>query len=85
MMMDRWQTENYIESIERKMKKQTTNHKATNADRIRNMSNKELAKWLNETIYNVGENLFTCEEPLSGKCKDCEDCYLVWLQEEAKE
>ena len=49
------------------------------------MSNKELAKWLNETIYNVGENLFTCEEPLSGKCKDCEDCYLVWLQEEAKE
>ena len=55
MMMDRWQYENYMESIERKMKKQTDNQRVTNADRIRSMTDEELAKYFSDLIRDTQE------------------------------
>ena len=56
----------------------------TNADKIRNMSDEELAEWLYKTIYHTANNLFKCENIPVNKCKDCKKCYLDWLQTEIK-
>lgn len=53
-----------------------TNH--TNADRIRNMSDDELASWY----------VIKCEIMMGIKCqkpyKTCKDCIFAWLQSEAE-
>ena len=50
----------------------------TNADRIRNMSDEELASWY----------VIKCEIMMGIKCKKpyktCKDCILEWLQSEAE-
>ena len=50
----------------------------TNADKIRAMSDEELAK--------VMERMLGC--PITGDCKkmseDCNDCWLEWLQQPAE-
>ena len=60
----------YFEIVE------SDNH--TNADRIRNMSDDELASWY----------VIKCEIMMGIKCqkpyKTCKDCILEWLQSEAK-
>jgi hypothetical protein len=56
----------------------------TNADRIRNMSDEELAELLYKTVIRCGENLFNCCEPLAGECMECVDCYISWLQKEVE-
>lgn len=52
--------------------------KHTNADRIRNMSDEELASWY----------VIKCEIMMGIKCqkpyKTCKDCILEWLQSEAE-
>lgn len=51
----------------------------TNADRIRSMTDEELAEWLDKhDAYIAG-----C---YSGKCggRDCKHCWLDWLREEAR-
>lgn len=61
--------------------------KTTNADRIRNMTDEELAEFLTgevNTVVNCGD----CDEPESeyGSCiGDCKNPYLKWLQAEVKE
>lgn len=57
----------------------------TNADRIRNMSDEELAEFLlevNSTIQHC--MIYDCkyEDEREGLCKDC---FLEWLQAEVKE
>lgn len=56
--------------------------KMTNADRIRNMTDEELANWLIETISQGGDNLFGCDHSLG--CVDCKQCHLTWLQKEVE-
>ncbi len=59
----------------------------TNADRIRNMTDEELAKFLAEDVINV-VNCCDCDEPESeyGSCiGDCKNRYLKWLQTEVEE
>ena len=56
----------------------------TNYDRIQNMSIEELAEFLQESIYAVGENLFECIDCSVVK-GDCKACYLKWLQAESEE
>ncbi len=50
----------------------------TNADRIRNMSDEELASWY----------VIKCEIMMGIKCqkpyKTCKDCIFAWLQSEAE-
>ena len=58
--------------------------KQTNADRIRNMSDEELAKFLvrvNSSIQNC--MIVDCKN--EGIDRDCKDCFLEWLQAEVKE
>lgn len=79
MIMDSWQYENYMEDIERKMKKQITNKRVTNADRIRSMSDKGLAELLIKTetleevlYYAPDGDRFDCYE-------SCLEHTLKWL------
>lgn len=51
--------------------------KQTNADRIRQMTDEEMAKWAND--YN-----FTCP-PVECKDHQCEECWLYWLKQEVSE
>ena len=57
---------------------QITEYKMTHADRIRAMSDEELAK--------VMERVLGC--PVTGDCekmsRDCNDCWLDWLQQPAE-
>lgn len=54
----------------------------TNADRIRSMTDEELAEWLGTNIYNSGENIINCDNPPTLYCcDDCKKCYLIWLKE----
>lgn len=56
----------------------------TNADKIRNMSDEELAEFLRQTVWEEGANLFECAEYSCGyPCEVCKE-YLKWLQSEAK-
>lgn len=60
----------------------------TNADKIRNMSDEELAEFLKETVISCRENLFLCRECNKyGKCstalKDCTN-FITWLQSTKK-
>ena len=57
----------------------------TNADRIRNMTDEELAEFLRQTVWEEGANLFDCADYTCGcPCKEC-PTYLEWLKSEVKE
>lgn len=57
----------------------------TNADRIRNMTDEELAVLLEKIVASNGDCLFNCNEYTSAMCIDCKQCYLNWLQKEVQE
>ena len=58
-----------------------------NADKIRNMSDKELAEFLRTVSWEEGNNMFTCDGIPKNVCEenDCELCkgFLWWLQQPA--
>ena len=64
-----------------KMKRQPSN-----GDRIRSMSDEELAKFLKNTVMEAAENLFDCDdyEEKYG-CTNCTKCYLKWLKRSAED
>lgn len=55
----------------------------TNADKIRSMTDKELARFLKETISEEGDNLFKCSDMRNGEScfEDCTECYLKYLKQ----
>ena len=57
----------------------------TQADRIRAMTDEELAEFIRKTVWEEGANLFDCADYTCG-CP-CEECptYLQWLKSESKE
>lgn len=58
----------------------------TNADRIRNMTDEELAEFLSKTVDDI-VSCDGCDEPINeyGSCSgNCKNPYLKWLQAEAK-
>lgn len=56
----------------------------TNADRIRSMSDEELAEFLRQTVWENGNNLFDCYDYICNHpCTECKG-YLKWLQAEAE-
>lgn len=64
--------------------------KMTNADRIRSMSDEELAELFRKTIAETGNNLFLCEQYANTVyCRGytCANCraYLAWLQSEVED
>lgn len=52
----------------------------TNADRIRSMSDEELAEWLDENTSSVYIHSVPCEECV--KEMECVCCLLEWLKSE---
>ena len=57
--------------------------KKTNAERIRNMNDEELAEWAMRGLFFPRCPVVRC--PTVEDCKDCKDCWLLWLKEEVKE
>lgn len=59
----------------------------TNADKIRNMSDEELAEFLRTASWEEGNNMFTCDGIQNDVCEenDCKLCkgFLWWLQQPA--
>lgn len=57
----------------------------TNADKLRSMSDEELANAKIICPYSA-ENMDTCEKWIvSGDTRDCAACALEWLRQEAKD
>lgn len=54
----------------------------TNADRIRAMSDEELADWLG--VYCNGQTAQEVGKPCVSDIGSCEECWLNWLKEEAE-
>lgn len=61
----------------------------TNADRIRAMTDEELANWLYDLIGNAPEvypwigGVPDCNMNCNGTTKTCRECWLEWLRKEA--
>lgn len=58
-----------------------------NADRIRAMSDEELADFLKETVRLYGDNLFSCYECLKeNECSGISHCskFITWLKQPIK-
>ena len=58
----------------------------SNADRIRNMTDEELAEFLSKTVDDI-VSCDGCDEPINeyGSCSgNCKNPYLKWLQAEVK-
>ena len=62
----------------------TETAKQTNADRIRSMTDEELAEWINEWFDCGNCAEFFGNTPCS-RDKDCVKVWLEWLKEEVKE
>lgn len=59
----------------------------TNADRIRAMSDEELADFLKETVRSYGDNLFSCYECFKeNECSGISHCskFITWLKQPIK-
>lgn len=55
----------------------------TNGDRIRAMSDEELADWLG--VYCNGQTAQEVGKPCVSGMGSCEECWLDWLKQDAKE
>ena len=56
----------------------------TNADRIRAMTNEELAEFITGADYGFGERPGMCDVCDTVTVQHCEECWLDWLKQEAK-
>lgn len=54
----------------------------TNADRIRSMTDEELADWLG--VYCNGQTAQEVGKPCVSDMGSCEECWLEWLRQECE-
>lgn len=54
-------------------------HRKTNGDRIRNMPDEELARFIGNVDYDPWQRCDQC------KFESCEECCLEWLKQEAED
>ena len=59
--------------------------KRTKADRIRAMTDEELAEWINDLFYGFLDNPGRCEECVFDSIDRCTQCWLEWLRQEVKD
>ncbi len=52
----------------------------TNGDRLRSMSNEELADFINSIFYGFHENPGMCDVCDRDSIQNCKDCWLDWLK-----
>ena len=88
---DKTQEKQYMDFLEYCLDNAKDNSKPlTNADKIRNMTDEELAEFLRKTIAETGENIFSCDEYdktehcIGHMCTEC-GAYLAWLKSEVEE
>lgn len=75
--------ENVIDIVN-ELAEEYINTSTTNADRIRSMTDEELAEFLRQTVWEEGANLFDCADYTCGyPCVECK-AYLKWLQSEVE-
>ena len=55
----------------------------TNADRIRAMSDEELAEYINDVHYLLDEKPGMCDVCYHDSVQNCKECRLDWLKQEA--
>lgn len=65
------------------MKRKKMQKPQTNADRIRSMTDVELADWLG--VYCNGQTAQEVGKPCVSGIGSCEECWLDWLKQEAEE
>ena len=58
--------------------------KPTNADRIRAMSDEDLAEWRSQKFYVPNCAYMECPEHDEKDDFSCTDCWLMWLKEEVE-
>jgi len=58
--------------------------KPTNADRIRAMSDEDLAEWRSQKFYVPNCAYMECPERDEKDDFSCTDCWLMWLKEEVE-
>lgn len=65
-------------------------NKPTNAERIRTMTDEELAKWLYDILSDSQDLIYAfdalspdCDKSCVGTTKTCRECLLHWLRKEA--
>lgn len=73
--------ESKCDFYEDKRKKATP--KTTNADRIRAMTDEELAEVVNDIFYGLNENPGMCDVCDNDSIQNCKQCWLNWLRQEA--
>lgn len=59
--------------------------KQTNADRIRSMSDEELADFINDAEYGFLDRPGMCDVCDHHRVKDCLACWLAWLKSPVEE
>lgn len=62
--------------------KKCPDRKESNADRIRGMTDEELADWLG--VYCNGQTAQEVGKPCVSDMGSCEECWLEWLKQEYK-
>lgn len=63
--------------------KKEVDSKPTNADRIRSMTDEELANWLG--VYCNGQTAQEVGKPCVSDIGSCEECWLDWLKRESED
>ena len=58
--------------------------KLTNADRIRAMTNEELAEFITGAVYDFGEQPGMCDVCDTVTAHHCGECWLNWLKQEVE-
>lgn len=56
----------------------------TNADRIRAMTDEELAEFINDTEYGFIDRPGMCDVCAQHRIQNCYQCWLDWLRQEEK-
>ena len=57
--------------------------KPSNADRLRDLSDEELAEFVNDLYYGMNENPGMCYDCDHDSVQNCKQCWLKWLRQEA--
>ena len=59
--------------------------KQTNADRIRSMTDEELAEFINDVFYTLAVKPGMCDVCDNDGVNNCRECWLDWLKQEVSE
>lgn len=76
----------YVKIINRlaELEDRFCNEPQTRADRIRAMTDEELAEFINDTEYGFNDRPGMCDVCAQHRIQNCYQCWLDWLRQEEK-